>query len=1171
MNSEDQNIDKTFTQKLWPLATTQFLGVFNDHAFKMVSILAVTRQSTEYSDDALFLSFLTVIYVMPFLLFPIFAGYFADRFQKKNVMIFAKVAEFLVMLLGAVVLYKFNSWGMWPLIGVMFLMAAQSAFFSPSFNGILPEIFGEKNISHANGTIGLFTFIAVISGVGGGVMLTGLAKDNLVICGILFSVFSFIGLLAVKQALSGKPANTNVKWTWDFLSKYRDGIKLLLKKKSILFAILGESYFLAVGTAVQALLILFAKFSLGMKNEIDIGIIQLAPAFGIGFGSYLAGRISGKKVELGLVPYGAAGLSLFLLTTVYAGRIPVTLGEHMIYPGVLFSLLLLGVCGGLFVIPLRSYYQQKTEEATRGSLIANANVICFSFILISGLAMLYFTAGTDGGTTGGFLPGLTNYCLSLDPASIFLGISILTLLVTIFAFSLLPEFALRFSAVTLTHTLYRLRIHGEENIPDKGPALIISNHVSFIDGILISSSTSRMIRFMIHSDFYNNPLLKWFCKWMGFIEVADPGTTKGLRDVIKKARKALHDGDLLCIFPEGKITTNGIMNEFKKGVNFMLPPNEDIPIIPVRLGRIWGSIFSYYFGNVKLRRPTEFPYPATVTIGKPVSKDTPPNKLRSIVAELAMESEMPPREREKTLHYQFVKRVKRHPFQKTFFDASPDSGTVNTGISNFSMLLRAILLSCEIRKKTKVEHVGILLPNTTVTAIAIFATMLADKVPAILNFSLSSEVLNKAIEKADINCILTSKMFLRKAKLEKRDDMVFLEDIAKDITGGKKFAYILKTLLMPSKMLMKHLAPETYDDVFQNAVLLFSSGSTGDPKGVDLSHHNVNSNVNSLLKVAAWDSQKDALAGNLPLFHSFGMNTSFWIPMMTGTKVVYLPNPLDATATLKAIQEHKLTILLAIPSLLQSYMRKGTPEQFTSLRLVIVGAEKLRSDIAEKFKEMTGLIPTEGYGCTELSPIVSVNIPKDIQNLGRETGKDNSIGVPMPGICVKIVDPESGEEVETGESGLMMVRGPNVMKQYLKDPEKTTEAFKDEWYNTGDIANMDEESYITITGRLSRFSKIAGEMVPHEMVEAGINDIIKSEVRSITVIGAPDDKKGEKLIVFYTDISKTPKEIIGILRTSQTMPNLWIPKIDNFIKIDAIPRLGSGKVDLKALRGNLEI
>ena len=308
-----------------------------------------------------------------------------------------------------------------------------------------------------------------------------------------------------------------------------------------------------------------------------------------------------------------------------------------------------------------------------------------------------------------------------------------------------------------------------------------------------------------------------------------------------------------------------------------------------------------------------------------------------------------------------------------------------------------------------------------------------------------------------------------------------------------------------------------------------------------LTHHNINSDVNVLVKVVGWDYVKDALAGNLPMFHSFGMTTLFWIPMMTGTRVVYLTNPLDAAGTMQTIHEHQLTILLAIPSLLQSYMRKGTAEQFESLRMVIVGSEKLRSDIAAKFKEMTGLEAMEGYGCTETAPIISINVPKDISDLGKEIGKPNSAGVAMPGISIKIIDPDSGEEVKLGETGMMLCKGPNIMKGYLKEPKKTAEVLKDGWYSTGDIAKLDEEGYIYITGRLSRFSKIGGEMVPHEMVEAGINEIIKAEGRSIAVIGAPDDKKGEKLIVFHSEISKTPKEITENMRKNQVIPNLWIP------------------------------
>ena len=568
------------------------------------------------------------------------------------------------------------------------------------------------------------------------------------------------------------------------------------------------------------------KHDLKLTQEYEVGLILLVPAIGMGLGSYLAGRLSGKKVELGLVPYGAFGLTVFLLMTVYAPRVSMMVGTLTIFPWVLASLLLLGVSAGVFVIPLRSYYQQKTDEETRGSLIANANVICFGMIMVSGLLMLYFTAGTEQGANNGFMPGLTDYCLQLQPANLFLWIAALTMVVTIYTFTLLPEFALRFAVVTVTHTLYRLRINGAENIPDKGPALIVSNHVSFIDGILISTSTSRFVRYMIHSDFYNHPLLKWFCKWMGFIPVHDPGTSKGLKDALKKARQALHEGDLLCIFPEGKLTTNGLMNEFKKGVNFMLPPDEDIPIIPVHLGRIWGSIFSYYFGKVKLRKPTEFPYPATVTIGKPVSKETPHSRLRQIIEQLATEEEIRPRPGEKTIHHQFVMQAKRFPFKKVFFDArtalTKNKKIEELGITNFSMMLRGILLSREIRNLTKQKYVGILLPNTTNTAISILATLLADKVPSVLNFSVSAEVLDKAVKKADIDCILTSKLFVTKAKIAKRDDMVFLEDLAKGITKDKKIKGLLRSIFIPAYWLIKSVSPETYKDLDYEAVLLFS-------------------------------------------------------------------------------------------------------------------------------------------------------------------------------------------------------------------------------------------------------------------------------------------------------------------------------------------------------------
>ena len=394
--------------------------------------------------------------------------------------------------------------------------------------------------------------------------------------------------------------------------------------------------------------------------------------------------------------------------------------------------------------------------------------------------------------------------------------------------------------------------------------------------------------------------------------------------------------------------------------------------------------------------------------------------------------------------------------------------------------------------------------------------------------------------------------------------MVFLEDIAKNIPKSKRIIAALAAAFLPHQELMNIVAPVTHRDLSATAVLLFSSGSTGTPKGVMLSHHNVNSNAHSGMRIMGWMT-KDAILGNLPLFHSFGLLTGLWIPILSGSKVVYLPNPLDAGAVGKAIESHKLSIMLATPTFIQTYMRKCTSEQFKSLRLTVVGAEKLRIDITEKFRKMTGLTLIEGFGCTELSPVVSINIGNSILNVGKQSGPQGSVGAPLPGVCVKIVDPDSHEALLPGEPGLMLVKGANVMQGYLADPEKTAEVIQDGWYNTGDIAKMDLDGYITITGRLSRFSKIGGEMVPHELVEGAMYEIIKSDSPCLAVCGAPDKAKGEKLIILHVDLPLQPAEIITAMREAN-IPNLWIPKPANFHQVEHLPLLGSGKTDLKKLQ-----
>ncbi|EKD27479.1 MAG: hypothetical protein ACD_79C00706G0001, partial [uncultured bacterium] len=419
-----------------------------------------------------------------------------------------------------------------------------------------------------------------------------------------------------------------------------------------------------------------------------------------------------------------------------------------------------------------------------------------------------------------------------------------------------------------------------------------------------------------------------------------------------------------------------------------------------------------------------------------------------------------------------------------------------------------------------------------------------------------------SLKQCGITKIITSGLFVKKlADFPFNEEPLYIEDILSRITLLDKLSSYFKAKFISVKLLDKN--PSKCAD--KTATIIFSSGSTAEPKGVMLSHHNVSSNVESLRMVLKVN-KKDNLFSALPFFHSFGYTGSVWFPLISGFSTTFHVTPLEPAKVVEMIAANHSSILISTPTFLSAYMKKASPEDFKYMRYVIAGAEKVKNTLAEQFQEKFNLQILEGYGATELSPMVSVNLPDvEIHGVYQIGLKKGTVGHPLPGVSVKIVDRETFAPMKTGESGLLLVKGPNVMKGYLNNPQKTKEVIKDGWYNTGDIAFIDNEGFITITDRLSRFSKIGGEMVSHVAVEDAIMTAMGLTNQLIAVTSIPDEKKGEQIVLIYTkdqiDIQKLKETI-----SKSEIPNLWKPKNENIIPADAISILGSGKLDLKALK-----
>ena len=478
-------------------------------------------------------------------------------------------------------------------------------------------------------------------------------------------------------------------------------------------------------------------------------------------------------------------------------------------------------------------------------------------------------------------------------------------------------------------------------------------------------------------------------------------------------------------------------------------------------------------------------------------------------------------------------------------------------------LTAVLLLSRWLRRNAAGQpNIGVLLPASVGGALANLAIAVAGRTSVNLNFTAGADAMQTAIERCGIRTILTSRRFLAKAELAPIDGMVFLEDLMASFSSRTRAATLAIAWFTPARVLSGLFARD--GDANALATIVFSSGSTGIPKGVMLSHANILANVDAVAQVFQLRPD-DVMVGVLPFFHSFGFSITLWLPMVQGFGAAYHPNPMDGKTIGEIAEKYRGTILVSTPTFYASYIRKCRPEQFARVRYALVGAEKLREPIAAAFTQRFGITLLEGYGCTEMSPVVAVNAPDVLDDGQHQRGsRPGTVGHALPGVVAKVVDLETGEGPLIGREGLLLVAGPNRMQGYIGEPERTAEVLRDGWYATGDIACVDEEGFIRITDRLSRFSKIAGEMVPHMKLEEQIQALIDPQF-TCAVTAVPDDARGERLVAFFTDPAVAAAELWERLCRTE-LPRLWIPKREDLRYVEAIPSLGTGKVDLRAVR-----
>jgi acyl-[acyl-carrier-protein]-phospholipid O-acyltransferase/long-chain-fatty-acid--[acyl-carrier-protein] ligase len=720
------------------------------------------------------------------------------------------------------------------------------------------------------------------------------------------------------------------------------------------------------------------------------------------------------------------------------------------------------------------------------------------------------------------------------------------------------ERVLYFFGRLLVRCFYRVNAIGLENLPSGG-FLLVPNHISWVDALVLQLACTRPIRYVIDQQYYHKPILHPILRALGCI----PINIRHSHAAVRAAAERIADGEIVCVFPEGQLERRGVLLRLHRGYE-LIARHADAQAVPVWLDQLWGSIFSFQGGRFFTKFPKRIPYPVTIAFGKPLKAEAA--DVATMREELLKLGEFCFSRRpslDRHLAEECVRGLKRRRFATAVIE-----GTDHTRLSRAKLLGAAAALCRHLRKEFSDERIAIVLPASKGSMVANLAVTLANKVPVDLNFTMGRAANESCCRRANLRVAISATPFMERLKDFPWPERVLkLDELLPRMKRQIIFWWIM-SFLVPARLLLRLLQiPKKGGHA--EAVLLFTSGTTGEPKGVVISHCNVVGNVSQFRELLD-AKETDAILASLPFFHTFGSTVTLWYPLIEGVRIVTYPNPLEGAKNAALIERYKLTFLLATPTFLRVYLRKAEPEQLRTLRLIITGAEKLPLDLATHFEKRFDKKVFEGYGLTETAPVVSVNLPDPEPGKPGEqvqpSSRLGSVGRLAPGMAAEIREPETGRKLSLHETGMLWLRGVNIFEGYLDDPKRTAEILHDGWLKTGDIGRFDEDGFLYIEGRLSRFSKIGGEMVPHETIEQKIIDLLQlsgRDERPIAIVGVQDEAKGEALVLLSAvdlDLAELRKKL-----QEAGVPNLWIPK--NVHRVEAIPVLASGKLDLKKCQG----